>query len=127
MAAISGQYALVKIGASSVAECQGFTWTRTCILHAYASCATGGFKKRVAGTRDGNGSINGVFNPDDAPEDYFDEGDAVTLLLYVDASSYYSVPAVIENLEISADIDDGAIMPWSASWGQNGAYSSSGV
>ncbi len=127
MAAISGQYGKVLSGGSQTTECQGFEWSRSVVEHAYASCATGGFKKRVAGTKDHSGTLNGLFDVSEPIYEVFDEGDAVTLHLYISTTAYYIVPAMITELSIEVDIDDGSIVPWNASFGGNGAWSSSGL
>lgn len=127
MAAISGSYGKVMVGTSNAPECTQWSWSRTVSDHAYASCATAGFKKRVAGTKDHSGSIGGKFDSADSPEDYFDEGDLVTLNLYVSTTAYYIVPAMITELSVEVNIDDGDIIPWTASFGGNGAWSSSGL
>lgn len=127
MSVASGQYGSIKIGASSVQECQGWEWQRSVTDHAYASCATNGFKKRVAGTKDHSGTMNGKYDLASNIEDFFDEGDIVTLNLYISTTAYYIVPAMITELSVSVDIDEGDIIPWSASFGGNGAWSSSGI
>ena len=127
MAAISGSYGKVMVGTSNAPDCQSWNWTRNVASHAYASCATSGFKKRVAGTKDHSGTIAGRVSVSDNIEDYFDEGDAVTLNLYVSTTAYYIVPALIEELSVEVDIDEGDIIKWNASFGGNGAWSSSGL
>jgi hypothetical protein len=127
MAAVSGQYSKFYWNSSIVTECQGFNWSRSVVDHAYASCATAGFKKRVAGTRDHSGSVKGIFDPSAPPEDWFEEGDTGTFHLYVTAAAYYIAPAMITSLDIETDVDDGAIIPWTANFGGNGAWSSSGL
>lgn len=127
MAAMSGTLAKVMIGASTLVECTGWTYTRSAILHAYASCNTSGYKKRVKGTMDSSGTLKGMFDESNFIEDYFGVGDAVTLLLYINGTDYWSQPAMIETLEIETDVDEGALIPWSSSWSGNGAWSSSGL
>lgn len=127
MAVLSGVNAKVMIGASNVMECQRWSWSRSVNSLAYASCSTGGYKKRVAGTKDHNGSIGGLVDDSDDLSDYFDEGDLVTLLLYINTTDYYSVPAMIEEITIEANNDDGDLIPWDATFGGNGAWSSSGI
>jgi hypothetical protein len=81
----------------------------------------------VAGTKDHSGTLEGKFDDSDPIDDYFDEGDLVTLHLYVTSSAFYVVPAMITEVSIEVDIDEGDIIPWSASFGGNGAWSSSGL
>lgn len=127
MAVASGQYGKVMIGASTVMECQSWRWSRTVADHAYASCATSGWKKRVAGTKDHSGSIAGKLDLASQLEDYFDEGDLVELNLYCSTTDYYIVPAMITSLDVEVDIDEGDIIGWSAEFGGNGQWSSSGM
>lgn len=127
MAVITGTDAKVVIGGSNIVDCQGWSWERTVTENAYASCSTSGFKKRLPGVKDHSGSINGLFDPESPPDDYFDEGDLVTLLLYVNSSAFYSVPAMIITLSVEANNDEGELIPWSADFGGNGAWSSSGL
>jgi len=122
MAAVSGQYGQIQIGSSDVTECTKWSFKRSAGEQAYASCATGGYKKRVAGTKDGGGSLEGFQDPDNAIETYFEEGDLVTLKLYYTASKFYSVPAMITGLDVECDIQEGGLVPWSAEFGINGAW-----
>jgi hypothetical protein len=123
MAAVSGQYGKITIATSNVTECSYWSFDRTAAEHAYASCATNGYKKRVAGTKDGSGNLKGWQDPSAMIETYFVEGDLPTLRLYISAAKYYSVPCMITRLHTECDIDDGAIIPWEADFGVNGAWS----
>lgn len=123
MAAVSGQYGQIKVGSSNLTECMFWSFDRTAADHAYASCATGGYKKRVAGTKDGTGNLKGEQDPANPIETFFVEGSLATLLLYYTASKFYTVPAMITRLHVETDIDDGAIVPWEADFGINGAWS----
>ena len=57
----------------------------------------------MAGVKDGSGSIGFKLDPADPITDDFDEGSAVTLLLYIDDPFLY-VPAVIDSIELAVDI-----------------------
>lgn len=122
MATVSGQYGAIKIGTSNIVECMNWTFERRAAEHAYASCATGGYKKRIAGTKDGSGTLKGLQDSTDPIENYFIEGNSLTVRLYWTASKYYGVPAVINVLRTETDIDDGAPVPWEADFGVNGAW-----
>lgn len=123
MSAVSGQFGTIHIGGSELVECVGWTFERSVAEHAYASCSTDGSKKRVAGTKDANGTFQSKYDPDDPLEDHLDEGDAVTLLLYVTATKRYTVPAIILSISMEVDLDEGSIIGYDVSWGLNGAYS----
>jgi hypothetical protein len=122
MATVSGQYGSIKIGSSNLVECMNWTFDRKAAEHAYASCNTGGYKKRIAGTKDGTGTIRGLQDSADPIENYIIEGSSVTLRLYWTAAKYYSVPAIVNSLKTEVDIDDGAPVPWDADFGANGAW-----
>jgi hypothetical protein len=122
MAVISGVAGSVQIGSSALVECTGWTFNKKVSVHKYASCATGGFKAAVPGVKDGSGSISGKYDDADPIEDAIDVGDSVTLKLYVDADDFYSVPSVIESLDLTVDIDEGEIVGWEAGFQTNGAW-----
>lgn len=129
MGAVSGHYGKIKIGASNLVECMGWTWNRTATTHPYRSCSTidsGGdgkvYTKRVTGGSDSTGNIKGLQDPSDQIENYITEGSSVTLLLYWTASKYYSVPSVIAKLNVEDDIDGGQPIPWDADFESNGKW-----
>jgi hypothetical protein len=66
--------------------------------------------------------MNGLQDPADPIENYFVEGSSVTLLLYYTAAKFYSVPAIIEKLNIEDDIAEGTPVPWTADFGTNGQW-----
>lgn len=124
----SGQYASVKSEAGScIAEANAWTLDKECILHEFATCETPGDGGMgvVSGRKRHSGSISGLYDPADPPEEWFDEGDRLTLKLYVDnvEGVYYEGIAVIEKVTIGeVDIQEGAIIPWSASFKAHGLF-----
>ena len=126
----SGQYASVKSEAGScIAEANAWTLDKECILHEFATCETpgDGGMDVVAGRKRHSGSFSGLYDTEDPPEEWFDEGDALTLKLYVDADVYYEGVAVIEKITIGeVDIQEGAIVPWSASFKARGLFTLKG-
>lgn len=127
MAAISGEYAKITIGSSNVVECMAWTFNRTVNTHPYRTCSTTGtdlkvYTKRVAGGHDGTGNVKGLQSDSDPIENYFVEGDFVTLRLYYHTAKYYSVPAVIAKLNVEGDRDSGAPIPWDADFEANGQW-----
>lgn len=122
---ISGQYGSVKIGSSCVAEANKWTLDKEATLHEFATCKSpaGGGMAVLPGRKKHSGSAEGLFDPDDPIENYLEEGDIVTLKLYVDATHYYQGSAVIEKLTIGdVDIQEGAPVPWSFSFKANGLF-----
>lgn len=123
MAAISGQYGSVKIGASCVAEVDKWSVDKSCVVHEYATCETpgDGGTGALAGRRKHAGSMEGIYDSADPPENYFEEGDTVTLKLYYTAALYYTGSCVIESLNIpDVDVMDGAPVRWSAAFKVHG-------
>ena len=56
MAAASGQYGQINADGSTLQECTEWVMTKETATHAYASCSTNGWRKRVAGTKGATGS-----------------------------------------------------------------------
>lgn len=122
MAVISGKDGKVMIGAATVADITYWSFTTAAQNPAYASSATAGHRKRLGGVKDGGGVIRGKLDLADAVTDDFNEGDAVTLLLHLNAAKFYTVPAVIDRLRFEVDIDTGDVVGWEAEFSTNGAW-----
>ncbi|MGE3406806.1 MAG: hypothetical protein AB7I37_08335 [Pirellulales bacterium] len=122
MSTFSGKDGKVLIGGTSLADITH--WSLRTLSHnsAYASSSTGGHKKRVPGIKDASGTIAFKLNTSDPITDDFDEGSSVTLLLHLDATRYYSVPAVIDAIRLEVDIDSGQVVGGVAEFSGNGAW-----
>lgn len=119
---VSGQFGDVKIGSTQVAETCKWNFSPKSNNPAYASNKTGGYKARVAGIKDGSGSIDGKYDPAEPIMAVLDVGTEVTLKLYLTATVFYSVPSIIDTLKINVDIDTGDIVSWTADFSTNGAW-----
>jgi hypothetical protein len=122
MATISGKNGKVMIGATALAEITDWTFQASSNNPAYASSSTGGFRKRVAGVKDGSGMIGFKLDPANPITNNFDEGSSVTLLLYLDATRFYSVPAVIDSIHLAVDISSGDVLGGVANFSADGAW-----
>lgn len=122
MANYSGTTGSVLISASNVHDVTKWTFNTTAETSPFGSNMSGGFKKRLPGTKDGTGTIEGKYNSASPIEDSLREGTSVTLTLQRMSGKTYSVPAVIESLELEVDIDTGAPQSWVANFGSNGAW-----
>jgi len=122
MAAVSGQYGTVHIGSSELLEVNFWSMSRKTNVHQYATNNTSGHKKTVAGTKSGSGTIRGVYDPDDPPDDHFVDGDDVTLKLYTTAAKYIEADSTIENLDYEVEIDEGEVVGWEAGFVTDGAW-----
>jgi hypothetical protein len=120
--AISGKGGKAQIGSTDISEITKWSFNPTSNNSAWASSDTSGYKKRVAGVKDGSGSIEGVFDEEDEIYLTFEPGDSITLKLYIDASKYYSVPSLIDSFSIEVDLNDGEVVGWSADFSINGAW-----
>jgi hypothetical protein len=112
----------VKIGTTTLADITHWTLRTQALLSSYASSATAGYRRRVAGVKEGSGTLDGKLDPDDPISDDFDEGASVTLLLHLDATRFYTVPAVIESFRLEVDIDSGDVLGWHAEFSTNGGW-----
>lgn len=117
---ISGKSGFVKIGDDTVAEVTKWSFVKQAASSRYASSSTGGFKRSIAGVKSGNGQIE--FKFDMAADSPLVEGAAVTLLLYLDATHFYSVPAIITRVEVEVDIDSGDVISGAARFDTDGAW-----
>lgn len=122
MAAISGKFGNVKIGSTALFELTKWTFTRKVAVHKYASNATNGFKKAVAGVKDGSGSLGGEYDSSNRIDTQIDVGDSVTLLLYTTASQYYTVPSMISELTFNVDLMEGEIVNWEGNYETDGEW-----
>lgn len=119
MPATSGQYGCAKIGASTIAEVDKWSLSKEAVIHEYATCETPGtqYFAYLAGRKRHSGTMEGIYDPDDPIEDYFNEGDTIVLLLYYTTSLYYTGTVIIEKLEIpDVDITEGTPVRWTASF-----------
>jgi len=122
MATISGKNGRVMIGATQLAEITDWTFQTSSVNHAYASSSTGGYRKRVPGVKDGAGNIGFKLDPASPITNNLDEGSSVTLLLYLDAAQFYTVPAVIDAIHLAVDISSGDVLGGTATFSANGAW-----
>lgn len=122
MALLSGTGGTVKIGSSTLAEITAWSLDTNVNITAFGSNSSAGFQKRVAGTKGGTGTLAGKLDTADPIRGDLKEGDSVTLLLHINATAHFIVPAVIESVSISVDVDTGEAIGWTATFGTNGAW-----
>jgi len=122
MSVVSGKDGKIMIGETSLAEITKWTFNPTANVGAWHGSGGGGYKKRVAGVKDGSGDIEFKVDESDMIYDTIPEGTSVTLLLYRDGTNYFSVPAIITGIDFEVDIDDGEPNSGSASFETNGAW-----
>jgi len=103
-----------------------WTFKPTVSLQEFASNQTNGFKRRVCGVRTASGTLEGKWSRTNSIYNLFKEGDNVTIVLTITAGITISVPALIKGMSIEVDINDNAIVSWSADFESDGEYTFSG-
>jgi hypothetical protein len=130
MAGQSGYTGYVKIGSTNVAEVTKWSFKPTSNNPSWASSTVPGYKRRVAGVKDGGGTIDVKFDRTSMFISVLDVGTEVTLLLYPEVhttgtvvdSKFYSVPAIVDSYSIEVDIDGGDVTGASIEFSTNGAW-----
>lgn len=123
--AISGKGGDIRLGTTSPVQfCEVTKWSFNpkSNNNSYASNCSGGFKRRVAGTKEGSGTVDGKWDPTAPPTDALDVGDSITLNLHYNATQKWIVPAVVDSMRIDVDMDSGDIVGWSIDFSSDGAW-----
>ena len=119
---ISGKDGDVKIGTTSINEIKKWSFNPKVNTQRYASNKTGGYKCTIPGTKEATGTLSGVYTATNSHINVIDVGTMVTLKLYITATLYFSVPAVITDYKLDVDLDNGEIVGWEASFESDGAW-----
>jgi hypothetical protein len=122
MAGISGKDGSVLVASTPVAEITKWTFNAKSNNPAWASSDSAGYKKRVAGVKDGSGSIEMKYDPSNSFLAQADVGTSATLKLYINATKFFSVPAIFDSYDFEVDLDDGDVVGVSADFSANGAW-----
>jgi hypothetical protein len=112
MAVISG-----KDGSANGTQVTSWSFNPTSNNPAFATEDTNGWKDRVAGIKDGSGSVEGKW---DAAAS-FTAGAEVTMVLS-DGTNSYSFQAFIDTFSVEVNADDGEPVSWTADFSTSGAY-----
>lgn len=121
-AGFSGKDGTVKIATTDVAEIRNWKFNPKANNPKYASNKTSGYKRTVAGVKEGSGSMSGAW---DHAIDFLavvDVGTSVTLKLYTDTTHFFSVPSVIDDCSVNVDVENGEIVSWDSNFSTNGAW-----
>ena len=127
MAVFSGKTGTLLIGSTAVTPVTQWKLTVTSHNLDYAANDTAGWKQRVPGLRDSNGSFEVA--ADEAGHCPVAEGDVVTLGLNVDSSgnNYYTVPAIIDHIEVDVDLRTDKIVAYAIKFSGNGPVTAHGI
>lgn len=121
MAAISGKNGKVLAGAVQLAHITGWSLNPTSNNPDWASSDTSGTKNRVAGITDSSGSFDFKWDSTSEIWDTLTEGTEVTLNLYLSATVFIIVPAIIDGISFEVDINDGDTVSGTADFSQSAA------
>jgi hypothetical protein len=116
----SGKSGKVLISAASVASVTQWSFSKEAETDRFASSESSGYKLTYSGSGSATGSIE--FKVDRTGAFPALEGTSATLLLYVNGSVFYSVPAIMKNFKITTDIDTGKVVAGTCDFESNGAW-----
>jgi len=133
MAGFSGKGGKVKVDGTQAAEVTKWSFKPTSNNPAWASSTDPGYKKRVAGVKDGSGSIEAKVDRTSLFLADLDVGMEIELELYVEThfdtstppvedSKFYTVPAIVDSYDINVDIDGGEAVSVTIEFSTNGEW-----
>jgi len=104
MAILRGKDGKILADGVELAEIVSWTFQTRSVGIVYSSSATGGYRRRLPGARQGTGRFEFKINPAALVTDSLQEGSEITLQLFLNASLHYLVPAVIDELNVATEI-----------------------
>jgi hypothetical protein len=116
----SGKNGKVTVASTDIADTGKWSLDVESELQPYASNATGGRKKRIAGLGDSKGQVD--FMPDGATACPVVEGTTYTFKLYEDASHFHTVIAKVAKIHKETDVETGKIVKYTANIEEDGGY-----
>jgi hypothetical protein len=116
----SGKGGDVKIASTTIGEVLRWTFTKRVNSNRFGTSASGGFKRSVGGVKEGSGTISMKY--DVGAANTIAEGSAVTLKCYLDATHFYSIPALVTSCQVMADMDTGDAIGSEFSFDTDGAW-----
>ncbi len=119
---ICGREGTVKIATAEMPEITKFMFKPSVSTQSYASNKTDGFKRKVCGSREASGSLEGKWDRLDPIINHFTEGDFTTLLLHWDETRLVSVPSLITGMNFEVDMDEDTIDGWTADFEADGEW-----
>jgi hypothetical protein len=123
MTMISGKDGHVLVDASPLAAVTRWSFETLSAGVSFASSATGGYRRRTRGAKQGRGKIEFLAERDNPWIEALSAGARVTLRLAIDPSGYFVAPVVLEEVRIETNVDSGAAVAGAASFVTDGAWS----
>ncbi len=122
MSILSGKRGALIVNGGTLADITSWRFTISADNVSFASSATGGYRRRLGGARHGFGNVSFVLNTLDAATARLVVGDAVTLQLNLDPTRYYYVPAVVDSIQLTIDVNQREPIRGVADFSTNGAW-----
>src|SRR5262245_38471347 len=97
---VSGNNGNAKIGSTDITELTKWNFKPKVVISKWGSNTTNGYKNAVAGTKDGNGTLEGKWDPGAVVLSQIDVATVVTLLLITFAGQQYTVPAIVSDFSL---------------------------
>lgn len=121
--AITGRDGDAKIGATQIAEVTKWNWNPKVNIVSYSSNKTLGYKQKLIGIREGTGTLEGVWDAANPAYSVLAEGTVdIALKLYINATQFWAITAVIESFTQDVNIDAGEMVTWNASFHAKGSW-----
>ena len=106
------------VTATKIVECTGWTMEKSAVDGAYASNNTGGYRRRVAGTKDVTGTISGVYDPATPIEAVLALGSRYFVQFHnTSTQGHKFYVRILGGPSYGGDIKDGNPAEWTCSWG----------
>ena len=121
MAVIAGKFGKIMIGAVEVAQVMDWDADLKTNLPAWASSSTAQHKTRIAGVSDATGSCTVKLDDVTTQWSVLAQGTVVTLLLYLNAALFITMPAIVESFAVSVNINEGDAVQAKITWGATAA------
>lgn len=122
LTAESGKDGFVAVsGTTHCAEVTKWTLSKSIVVTQFGSSESAGYKKAISGIRSATGTIEGKWDSA-AVSALIDGTSTATLLLYLNGTEKYTIPAIISNFTITVDIDNGTPTGFTATFENNGAW-----
>lgn len=122
MALLSGKAGTLHDGTNELIEVVAWSVDKSVNIDKYASNATSGVKKAVAGVTDWSGSCEFKVDDTDNYNTNFDVGDSIAALEFrASATVKWTGAAIVSGVSVNCDVDDGSIVSATLQLEGNGA------
>ncbi len=122
MTLISGKDGQVLSDDAPLADITKWTFKTAARNVNYASSVTGGYRRQLPGAKEGRGHFQFLLNTADAINGQLSEGDVVVLKLHIDDVNFYTVPAIVDSIELDVNVAEGSPISGAADFSSDGAW-----